>query len=125
MALNCIGACLASDILHVGPGQPFGRIEDAVEHAAAGDTISVHPLEGNRPYENVAVLVRTPWLTIRGVGWPQTRVVLSGAGFEYSGVGSVPRAIVQFNPEADNCTIEGFEITDCAQRIAQWRGSSH
>ncbi len=112
VVLNCIGACLASDILHVGPGQPFARIEDAVEHAAAGDTISVHPLEGNRPYENVAVLVRTPRLTIRGVGWPQTRVVLSGAGFEYSGVGSVPRAIVQFNPEADNCTIEGFEITD-------------
>lgn len=111
-ALHAVGACFGADILHVGPGQPFARLEDAVQHAAAGDTISVHPLKDGKPYEQVAVVVRTPRLTIRGAGWPHTRVILSGAGFEYSGVGSVPRAIVQLNPEADNCTIEGFEITD-------------
>ena len=38
-------------------------------------------------------------------------VAISGQGFDYSGAGSTPRAIFQFNPGADNCTLEGFELS--------------
>lgn len=71
----------------------------------------MHALEGNKPYERVAVSVRTPRLTIRSADWPKSRVSLSGSEFEYSGRGEVPRAIVQFEPGSDNCSIEGFEFT--------------
>ena len=37
-------------------------------------------------------------------------MTISGKGFDYRGVGSVPRAIFQFNPGADHCTLEGFEL---------------
>lgn len=38
-------------------------------------------------------------------------MTLSGKGFDYSGEGRTPRAIVQFNPGADGCVLEGFELT--------------
>ena len=37
---------------------------------------------------------------------------MSGAGFDYSGRGRVPRAIVQFNRGADGGLLEGFELFD-------------
>ncbi len=96
--------------LQVGPGQAFARIEDALAKARAGDLILVHPARDGQAYERVALYVKTPRLTIRaaqGAG----RIALRGDGFEYSGRGSTPRAIVQFNRGADGCTLEGFELS--------------
>jgi hypothetical protein len=96
---------------HVGPGRSFATIEAAVAKAKAGDAILVHPRANDAPYEKVAVRVRLPRITIRSAapaGSPRVR--LSGEGYDYSGVGSVPRAIVQFDPEAHHGTLAGFEI---------------
>lgn len=103
---------LMADVLRVGPGQKYASIEDAVRDAKAGDVVEVHPLEKNRPYEKVAVYVTQRNLTIRGVP-PRKgeRVRLSGRGFEYSGDGTTPRAIFQFNRGADGCVLEGFDLS--------------
>lgn len=120
------GVAGADEKLEVGPGQKYARIEEALEAAHAGDTIVVHPLADGKAYEKVALMVRTPRLHIMmapgrstrgprpGGGGPVTRparVVLRGEGFDYSGVGKVPRAIVQFEPGADGCVLEGFELS--------------
>ncbi len=97
--------------LEVGSGKPFARIEDANAKAQPGDVILVYPLPGRRQYEKTAVFVRQKNLTFRGVpadGKAQVRV--SGYSFDYSGAGSTPRAIFQFNAGADNCILEGFEL---------------
>jgi len=94
--------------LAVGPGKEYSRIEDALAKAQAGDVILVHPRPGNQPYEKTAVFVATPRITVRSAG-PQ-RIKLSGQGFDYSGRGRIPRAIFQFNPGADGCVLEGFEL---------------
>lgn len=95
----------------VGPGKPYATIEFALENAKPGDVILVHPRPGNAPYEKVAARVRIPNITIRSAataGAP--RVKLSGEGYDYSGAGSVPRAIVQFDPNAHHGTLTGFEL---------------
>ena len=92
----------------VGEGEKFPRIEAALAAAKPGDTINVHPLPGNRPYEKVALMVREPGVSIRAVG--RRRIPLDGKGFDYSGRGSVPRAIVQFHEGAHGSSIEGFEL---------------
>ncbi len=95
----------------VGPGKQFTRIEDAVARAAEGDVIRVFPREGGRPYERTAVFVRQKRLTIRGIpAQPGQRVAIDGKGFDYSGRGSTPRAIFQFNPGTDDCVLENFEL---------------
>lgn len=95
----------------VGPGKQFTRIEDAVARAADGDVIRVFPLEGGRPYERTAVFVRQKRLTIRGMpAQPGQRVAIDGKGFDYSGRGSTPRAIFQFNAGTDDCVLENFEL---------------
>ena len=101
-----------ADTLEVGPGKPFSRIEDANRRARAGDVVLVHPLSNGKPYDKVAVYVTQPGIAFRAVpDKPGERVVLSGKDFDYSGVGSIPRAIFQFNRGADNCLLEGFELT--------------
>lgn len=95
----------------VGPGKQFSRIEDAVARAGDGDTILVYPNQNNRPYEKTAVFVRQKRLTIRGVPSPEhPRVAIDGKGFDYSGRGSIPRAIFQFNAGTDDCVLENFEL---------------
>ncbi|NMC18858.1 MAG: hypothetical protein GYA33_00430, partial [Thermogutta sp.] len=103
----------------VGPGKDFTRIEDAYAAASPGDVILVYPRDGGEPYEQTAVLVRKPRLTFRGMagdaskaasGKPAGLVRISGKGFDYSGRGSTPRAVFQFDPGADGCVLEGFEI---------------
>lgn len=103
----------------IGPGKDFARIEDAYAAAAPGDVILVYPLTDGEPYEKTAVLVRKPRLTFRGmveqtperVGTESKNLVrISGKGFDYSGRGSTPRAVFQFDPGADGCVLEGFEI---------------
>jgi hypothetical protein len=97
--------------LDVGAGRPFERIEDAVGRAKPGDIVLVHPRPDGKPYAQVAIQIRTPRLTLRGAaGKGGRRVPIDGAGFNYSGAGRVPRAIVQFDPGADGCVIEGFEL---------------
>jgi hypothetical protein len=100
--------------LEVGPGKRYARIEEANANAQAGDTILVYPRTGNRPYEKTAVFVRQKNLTFRGVPGPAATkpfVPINGHGFDYSGVGNTPRAIFQFNLGADNCTLQGFELS--------------
>ena len=87
-------------VLQVGTGLAFARIEDAVAAAHPGDVVEVSP----GVYPKTAVRLTVPNLTLRGIG----RAVLDGQGFDYSGVGVVPRAVVQI--EADGCTVRGFEI---------------
>lgn len=112
--------------LNVGPGELYARIEDAVAAAKPGDTILVHSPGEGRAYERVAVLVRTPRLRIIAAdppavatanvrtdtvgSGPPARISLRGEGFTYSGQGPIPRAIVQFDPEADGCVLDGFEL---------------
>jgi len=92
----------------VGPGKAITRLEDALKQAKPGDEIVVHAADA-KAYTKTALLVRTQKLTIRAADKNQ-KVVLDGAGFDYSGRGSVPRAIVQFDPAASDCVLEGFEL---------------
>ena len=97
--------------LEVGPGKRFARVEEANAQSQPGDVILVHPREAEQPYEKTAVFVRQPRLTFRAVPKAGARwVTISGKGFNYSGVGSTPRAIFQFNPGTDGCVLEGFEL---------------
>jgi len=97
--------------LAVGPGREFARIEEALAKAAADDAILVYPREGNAPYEKVALFVDVERLAIRAVpGKDGQRVKLSGKGYDYSGRGRIPRAIIQFNGHANGCTLDGFEL---------------
>jgi len=97
----------------VGPGRAYARIEDAYAAASAGDTILVYPQANAAAYERVALYVTKSDLTFRGQTTNGTRVALAGAGYHYTGVGSTPRAMFQFNPGADGCTVENFEISGC------------
>jgi len=54
-------------------------------------------------------MIRKPDLTIEAAAG-QGPIKLSGVGFDYSGAGSIPRAIIQFDPDGDNCTFDGFEM---------------
>lgn len=111
--LLLVGAVAEGDTLEVGPGKQFARIEDANTAARPGDVVLVYPLDGNRPYEKTAVYVRQPRLTFRAaIGEGKARVSISGKGFDYSGRGSTPRAIFQFNAGTDGCLLEGFELTE-------------
>lgn len=110
MGLALAAPWLGAATLEVGPGKAFARLEEANAKAQAGDTILVYPAP--QPYAQVAVFVRLPRLTFRAV--PAAAggfVALSGSGYDYSGAGSVPRAIFQFNRGADGCVLEGFELS--------------
>ena len=92
-------------ILSVGDGKPFSRIEDALRGASAGAEIDVFPSSAG--YTGTAAMIHTPRLLIKGIGKP---VTIHGGDFEYSGKGNTPRAIFQIQPEADGVTIENFEL---------------
>ncbi|MBN8458014.1 MAG: hypothetical protein J0M04_09250 [Verrucomicrobia bacterium] len=98
--------------LEVGPGKRFERIEQANAAAREGDVVLVHPLANGSPYRAVSVSVNVPKVTFRGVpGSAGGRIVVSGEGGDHSGIGRVPRAIFQFNPDADGCVLEGFDLS--------------
>ncbi|MCL2639575.1 MAG: right-handed parallel beta-helix repeat-containing protein [Phycisphaerales bacterium] len=105
--LFLVGTTFAAT-LEVGEGKAFDQIEKAVAAAKAGDEIVVHPKQDGTPYRQVALLVRMPKLTIRAA----EHVELDGSGFVYSGVGRVPRAIVQFEPEANGSVLDGFRLVN-------------
>ena len=112
---------LPAATLEVGDKKPFQRIEDAVAEAKPGDEIVVHPRSDGSPYRQPVLLVRTPKLTIRVVD-PEKPVTLDGDGFIYSGKGSVPRAIVQFDPEANDCTLDGFKLINARNESSNGAG---
>jgi parallel beta-helix repeat protein len=94
--------------LEVGPGKQFARIEAAVLAAQSGDTIMVYPDPSG--YPGTAVKIQVPSLTIRGAN--STPVVVTGTGFDYSGAGSVPRAIIQVDPSGNGATIQNLNLSD-------------
>lgn len=112
MLTLCAVTPAAAATLKVGPGQAFKSLSAANKAAKAGDTILVWPRQGNAAYERVAVFVTKPNLTFKAHRKPsQPRIPLSGKGFDYSGKGSVPRAIFQFQKNAKHGQVEGFELT--------------
>ncbi len=117
VVLAAVGAVWSFDsvesaTLEVGPGKHFHRIEDANAKAADGDVILVHPRRDGRAYEKTAVFVRRAGLAFRAVPAEGEKwVAISGEGFDYSGKGSVPRAIFQFNRGTDGCILDGFELS--------------
>jgi len=112
-AVLLVAAQARAGELGVGPGQRFPRVENALALAQPGDTILVYPQAGNKPYEKTAVFVTKSRIVFKAAPARQgDRVALSGAGFDYSGRGSVPRAIFQFNKGADGCALDGFELLE-------------
>jgi len=114
LASACAGAGAGAAELSVGPDRRFAHPNDALAAAESGDVILVHPRPGGRPYRRVACFVTVSDLTIRGVaGDDGARIPLDGSGFDYSGIGSTPRAMFQFQPGADDCVVAGFAIGGC------------
>ena len=100
-------ACAA--MLEVGDGKAFQQIEQAVQAANDGDEIIVYSKPDGAAYRQPVLMIRTPNLTIRAADLKKP-VELNGEGFVYSGRGNVPRAIIQFEPEASGCTLDGFRL---------------
>lgn len=96
-----------ASMLEVGPDKAFATIESAYKQAVEGDTIEVHPNRDNKAYERSALNVKKKNIAFRAAA---PGVKISGIGFEYSGRGSTPRAIFQFDEGADGCMVEGFEL---------------
>ncbi|MGR9117627.1 MAG: hypothetical protein ACU85E_17950 [Gammaproteobacteria bacterium] len=95
----------------MGPEHPFARIEEALTNADAGDTILVYPKPNNQPYNRVALYLSKPDIAIKAVRkHREERIPLNGHGYNYSGRGRIPRAIVQFSQGADGSSLEGFEL---------------
>lgn len=105
-------ATMSSTILTVGDGRTYAQLTDAVAAAKSGDTIAVY--RKREGYGDTAVLIRKAGLKI--VGMESPRIILDGGSFEYSGAGSVPRAIFQVDPGADGVMIENFELRGAHNR---------
>ena len=97
------------NVLTVGPGKDFPRIEDAVKAAQPNTEIVVYPQSDGQPYRQTQVLIRKSGIRIRSAS-ARKPIVLDGTGFNYSGQGSVPRAIVQFDSDANGGRLEGFVL---------------
>ena len=95
----------------VGPKMKYATIEAAYKDARPGDMVLVYPLQKDEPYLRTALIVTKPRITFIAVLVADRRHVhIDGSGYEYSGAGSVPRAVFQFNKGADGCVLHGFEI---------------
>ena len=98
-----------SRTIYVGQFETYTRIEDAVEAATPGSKIIVMPHPNGEPYKEVKLVIDKPYLIIQAAN-PNQPIVLDGAGVNYSGAGSTPRAIVQFNYEGSGSTLDGFVL---------------
>ncbi len=96
--------------LSVGVGQEYATIQEAYDVAQPGDSIDVYPLPNSELYRNVAILIRKPKITIRAIHARGKGIIIDGKDVNYSGEGNTPRAIFQFDPEADGCRLEGFAL---------------
>ena len=106
-----LASAILADTLDVGPDRKYASPADALAAAKPGDTILIHPRADGKPWEGVALRITIPRLTITAL--PSTHpVTLSGTGFDYSGEGSMPRAIIQFDPEASGGVVENLELKD-------------
>jgi hypothetical protein len=103
----CLCAATFAATLDVGTSRRFARIEEALAKATPGDVIVVYPGD----YKKTALLVKTPKVTLKAAA---EKVTLDGAGFNYSGRGSIPRAIIQFEASANDCTLEGFILLNAS-----------
>jgi hypothetical protein len=101
-----------SAALTVGAGKTYATLEAAYAAAPAtgGATILVYPQAGNAPYSEPHLLVDKPGITFWGLGGPGERLPLDGGAYNYTGAGSVPRAVFQFDPGSDGGTVRGFRI---------------
>lgn len=123
IAFAAVAAIASAADRHVGPGKAYANLNDAYDAAEPGDTILVHFKPNNAPYRRVALQVRKANLTFRAVRDAEApRIALDGAGFNYSGRGAIPRAIVQFNPDADGCSVVGFELRNASNRTHNGAG---
>lgn len=125
VAIVLTSADVGGATLEVGHGKRYATITAANKIARSGDVIVVHPLPDGKPYAREAVYVKVKRLTIKASVKSGKRVRISGKGFDYSGRGSVPRAIFQFNRGADDCVLEGFELFGAANRSYNGGGCSH
>jgi hypothetical protein len=89
--------------LEVGDGKPYHRIESALNDVAPGGEIDVYPATAEYPQTALFISKRI-LLKARG------KICLDGAGFDYSGAGAIPRAIIQVQPAGSGTAIEGFEL---------------
>lgn len=96
--------------LCVGPGKQYATIDDALSAAQDGDNIKIYAaLSGD--YISPQLFVTQANLSFWGIRDENNeRPRLLGGGFNYTGAGSVPRAIFQFQPGADNCVVKGLEL---------------
>ncbi|HVT12441.1 MAG TPA: right-handed parallel beta-helix repeat-containing protein [Fimbriimonadaceae bacterium] len=94
-------------VLTVGDGETYSRIEAALAAAKAFDTIQVYPSSAG--YGQTALRVTKPGVVIVGMG--ASRIKIDGTGYDYTGAGSVPRAIFQVEPKAKGVQIRHFELT--------------
>jgi hypothetical protein len=113
LSLVLASSWLLAATREVGPGRTYATPNDAYTAAAAGDTILVYPQAANAAYLQVRIQASKARIAIRAMGAAGQRVKLSGAGYNYTGAASVPRAMFQFNPGTDSCLVEGFEIFEC------------
>ncbi|HZP82896.1 MAG TPA: hypothetical protein VFB21_14750 [Chthonomonadaceae bacterium] len=90
-------------VLTVGASRQYVRIEEAYAAAQPGDTIAIYPAVGDGIYRQPALRVSKPRLQFVGQG--ARPVILDGEGFEYSGIGPIPRAILQVEPDAQGVVI--------------------
>ena len=104
-----LASTACGETLHVGSGQAYSRIEDAVAAAKPGAKIIVHPLPNGAAYKEVKLMIDKPNLTIQAAN-PNQPVVLDGDGVNYTGAGSTPRAIVQFCAHGSGGTLDGFVL---------------
>ncbi|MBA4388353.1 MAG: hypothetical protein C0404_10255 [Verrucomicrobia bacterium] len=102
-----------ANVLTVGQGQTYSRIEDAYVAASAGDTILVYPQAGGAPYSKPALYVNKSNISFIGQDPAGGLIVLDGTGYNYTGAGSVPRAMFQFNAGVDRGLVANFEIRNC------------
>ncbi len=114
--LTVVGQGAYARDLEVGEGKAFLSIEAAYKEAQPGDTILIHPLPEGRTYNKVALFVSKPRITFRGVPvllstTSRLLPILSGKGVNYTGVGQVPRAVLQFNASANECVVDNLEIS--------------
>jgi len=111
LLLTCEAAFAAE--IPVGPGKANATIAEALAKAQPGDAILVYPQADNKPCDKVVVMVRKERIAFKAMpARPGQRVPLRGNGFNYTGAGSTPRAIFQFDPQANGCLLEGFELFD-------------
>lgn len=106
----CAGLEVNPHLVTVGPDQQCVTLEEAYMNATDNSTILVYPHADTTPYLRPTLQVLKPGIVFRGVMVGEQRIKLDGAGYDYDGAGSTPRAIFQFNPGADGCQVAGFEL---------------